>query len=255
MSEGYFKGVTLLITHYNRSRSLERLIKGFAALNCSFERIVVSDDSSKEAHLIYIRELQKIYRFELITTKINKGLGNNLNKGLDAIKTPFTLYVQEDFIPMPSFPSIFENALEIINERADIDMVRFYAYFKFPYLKPYRNGFSEMKFKLWYLGYKKFYCYSDHPHLKRNNFIEKFGPYFESKNSDLTEYKMMIKFLQNKGKAMFYDAYTEVFNQENTSTEPSTIKRNWLRESNNYFIISIREAYRFLKFNLDYLRK
>ena len=37
-----------------------------------------------------------------------------------------------------------------------------------------------MKFKIWYPGYKKFYAYSDHPHLRRSNFLEKFGRYSEN---------------------------------------------------------------------------
>ncbi|MBY0480461.1 MAG: glycosyltransferase [Chitinophagaceae bacterium] len=253
MLDYHFEGVTLLITHYNRSKSLERLLKGFAALNCSFEKIIVSDDASKEEHLAYMSNLQKTYDFEVVTAPVNKGLGNNINKGLDAIQTPFTLYVQEDFIPLPSFPLVFKNAVEIVKERSDMDMVRFYAYFKYPYLKPYRDGFSEMKFKIWYWGYNKFYYYSDHPHLQRNNFKEKFGPYLEGANVEVGEYKMMMKFLQKKGKAMYYDAFKEVFSQENTVAEPSTFKRNWLRESNNYFVFLIRETYRFLKFNMDYL--
>ncbi len=46
-----FPNVTLLITHYNRSGSLERLLNAFEKLNCSFENIVVSDDGSKAFHI------------------------------------------------------------------------------------------------------------------------------------------------------------------------------------------------------------
>ena len=132
-----FENVSLLITHYNRSRSLERLLKSFVSLQCIFGEIVVSDDGSKQEHVDYISQLQKSFCFRLVTTPANKGLGNNINKGQDAVKLPYTLYVQEDFEPSASFPECFKNALAIMNERPDFDIVRFYAYFTYPYKKDF----------------------------------------------------------------------------------------------------------------------
>src|SRR5688572_15299793 len=111
----YFKGVTLMVTHYNRSRSLERLLNSFKNLNCTFEDIVVSDDGSKPEHQEYIKSLHNMFTFRLITTEKNKGLGNNINKGQDAVKTKYTLYVQEDFDPTAVFPERFTDALDLIN--------------------------------------------------------------------------------------------------------------------------------------------
>ena len=130
-------------------------------------------------------------------------------------------------------------------------MIRFYAYFKYPYLKPYRNGFSEMQFKWWLPGYKKFYYYSDHPHLRKSNFFEKFGRYHEGVKGDVTEYRMMMSFIKEKGKAMFYEDYKGLFFQKNSSDEPSTMKRNFWRENNNIFVHLLRETYRHFKFNYD----
>ena len=76
----YFSDVTLLVTHYNRSRSMERLLHSFRNLNISFGDIVVSDDGSKPEHLDYLKSLQSSLNFRLITTEKNKGLGNNINK-------------------------------------------------------------------------------------------------------------------------------------------------------------------------------
>src|SRR3982750_3446618 len=125
----HFNDVGLLITHYNRSRSLERLLNSFRNLNCSFQQIVVSDDGGKPEHIIYIQKLQEEFHFDLVTTPRNKGLGNNINKGQDAVKAPFTLYVQEDFDPTDIFPGRFEKAVNIFKEREDLDIIRFYAYF------------------------------------------------------------------------------------------------------------------------------
>ena len=248
-----FSTITLLVTHYNRSASLERLLKAFAEQRISFGDIVVSDDGSKPEHLDRLKILQSTYPFRLITTPVNKGLGNNINKGQDAVKTKYTLYVQEDFDPFPGYKKHLRDALSIVDERTDVDMIRFYAYFKYPYLKPYRDGFSEMVFKLWYPGYRKFHCYSDHPHLRRSDFLQKFGRYAEGLNVERTEFKMVISFLKNKGKGMFYEDFKGLFNQVNSNDEPSTMKRSDLRQSPNFVISFVRAIYRNVKHSYDYL--
>lgn len=250
-----FPEITLLITHYNRSTSLERLLKAFADLNCSFGDIVVSDDGSKPEHIAYIQELKNDYAFNLVTTPVNKGLGNNINKGQDAVKTPYTLYIQEDFVPEKIFPGHLQRALRFMNDQDELDMVRFYAYFKYPYLKSVGDGFSRMNFKLTNPGYRKFYFYSDHPHLRRSTFFQKFGRYQEGIKVEATEYAMMMSVLQNKGEALFFDAYTKLFEQKNSADEPSTVRRNNWRESKNPFVAGMRHLYRHVKFNSDYLKK
>jgi glycosyltransferase involved in cell wall biosynthesis len=252
MAETQFSSITLLITHYNRSQSLERLLKAFEAQQISFGDIVVSDDGSKPEHLEYLKSIADKYSFRLITTPKNAGLGNNINKGQDAVKTPYTLYVQEDFDPFLGYKKHLEDALSIMEERADVDLMRFYAYFKYPYLKPYKNGFSEMIFKIWYPGYRKFHVYSDHPHLRRSNFFEKFGRYPEGIKGDKTEFTMAMSFNKNGGKAMIYDDPKGLFDQLNSADEPSTMTRSDLRQSDNFVISFVRAIYRNVKHTLDY---
>lgn len=248
-----FDTVTLLVTHYNRSQSLERLLSTMQKLDCRFADIVVSDDGSLKEHLDAVYALKETYRFKLITTPVNKGLGNNINKGQDAVKSEYTLYVQEDFVPQAIFPENFENALSFMQEREDLDLIRLHAYGKYPYLKPYKNGYSEMIFKLWLPGYKKFSYYSDHPHLRRSNFFDKFGRYAEGLKGDPTEFKMMISFLKKGGKSLVFDDYQGLFKHTNPEEEPSTMKRNIWRESNNPLIGVMRHTYRHLKWNFSYL--
>ena len=257
MNASNFNNVTLLVTHYNRSSSLERLLRSFAKINCSFGDIVVSDDGSKPEHLALVKSLSEELGFRLITTPKNAGLGNNINKGQDAVNTPYTLYVQEDFDPAPDFRTHFSDALLIMEERKDLDVARFYAYFKYPYLKKIRNGFSEMKFSFWKPGYGKFYAYSDHPHLRRDNFFGRFGRYAEGVKGDVTEYRMMLSFLQHKGKGIYYENFKSLFDQKNSSDEPSTMTgtRNYWRESDNGIVWLMREIYRYVKLNYDYLFK
>ncbi len=248
-----FKTVSLLITHYNRSKSLERLLSTFKTQECFFEEIIVSDDGSKAEHIDAIKELQNSYNFRLITTSNNKGLGNNINKGQDEVKTPYTLYVQEDFEPQASFASHFSDAMHILDTEPELDMVRFYAYLKYPYLKPYKKGFSKMVIKPWFTNYKKIYYYSDHPHIRRSTFFQKFGRYAEGLNVDRTEYKMCVSFIKNKGTGLFYDDYKALFNQVNSTSEPSTATRISWKNSENPLIAIVRDVYRQLKYNFDLL--
>ncbi|RYE35993.1 MAG: glycosyltransferase [Sphingobacteriaceae bacterium] len=249
----HFSQVTLLITHYNRTGSLQHLLSTFQNQQCTFGDIVVSDDGSLPVNLQKLKQLQQKFGFRLITSAQNKGLGNNINKGQDAVKMPYTLYIQEDFEPDASFSTHFLDALGFMEEDAELDMVRFYAYLKYPYLKDFKKGFSQMRIKPWYTDYKKIYYYSDHPHLRRSTFFGKFGRYTEGLKGDRTEYKMCVSFIKNKGKALFYNDYKALFTQINPADEPSTMSRNSLTNSSNPFIAATRYVYRQLRYNFDLL--
>ncbi|MBK1439217.1 glycosyltransferase [Parapedobacter sp. ISTM3] len=248
-----FPNVTLLITHYNRSQSLEQLLTTINALQLSFGDIVVSDDGSAAKHARALTALEKKFGFRLITTPVNKGLGHNLNKGQDAVRTPYTLYVQEDFIPHEAFGPILEKSLSIMEKRSDLDIVRYYAYLPFPYLKPFDENFGEMFVPLSGIHYTKIYAYSDHPHLRRSDFLTKFGRYAEGLKGDRTEYKMCISFIQCGGKGLFYRDFKRLFTQANSISEPSTMHRVAWRQSKNLLISVVRDFYRQIKYNLDIL--
>ncbi len=250
-----FNDISVLVTHYNRSKSLERLLKRLYQLDLKFHEIVVSDDSSIPEHLDFVEKLQTLYHFKLIKTPINKGLGNNINKGEKQISTPYILYIQEDFVPQLLFVEKLKKAHEFLQQDASLDFIRFYAYFKFPYLTPISDGFSEMHFKHgnFWEGYRKFYLYSDHPHLRRQNFFDRFGEYEEGIKPDRMEYNMMMQVLAGKPKAYFYDEINILLTQENIAEEPSTIKRNLLRNNNLLLSVISRAIYRYLRFNLELL--
>ncbi|MGK6353290.1 glycosyltransferase family 2 protein [Parapedobacter sp. DT-150] len=247
-----FNDVTLLITHHNRSRSLERLLAKFNELGCAFAEIVVSDDSSKSDHLDYITGLAAKYPVRIITSPVNGGLGNNLNKGQKVVNTRYTLYVQEDFVPTADAPRNLQQGLELLKENERFDMVRFYAYNRYPYLVPLKHGFSEMLFSPWSPGLGKFAYYSDHPHLRKSDFLEKFGPYAEGISGDQTEFRMMMSFLRKGGKALFFEDHKAVFDQVNSAAEPSTMKRDFLRNSENPFVVAARTLYRYINFYFGY---
>lgn len=242
MSESYFfKDVTLLITHYNRSKSLERLLASLARLNCRFEEIVVSDDASRPEEMAQVKRIQGIYNFRLVTTPKNGGYGNCINKGEDAIDTPYTIYLQEDFVPFAVFPEHFKDALQIMNEDKSIDYIRFWAIEDMHInLKPYGKGFSLMEYKFWNMSHLKFYQFSDTPNIRRSNFIEKFGRYREGIFGDKTDYYKAISFIHNKGKGLFYDKYDTLFTHDDEE-EGSRIRsgNNW-RQKQNIFVRILR---------------
>ncbi len=260
INDTHFEDITLLITHYNRSASLERLLQTFINQHIRFGDIVVSDDGSKPEHLDKLHRIKDKYNFRLVTTPVNRGLGNNINKGQDAVNTPLTLYVQEDFEPKEAFLEHFKDAVEFMNTDASIDIIRFYAYFRYPYLKHYGKGYFEMLFKPGFLSnnHLKFYVYSDHPHLRRSDFTEKFGRYPEGIKGDLTEFRMALAFVQKKGKGLFYNNFNDLFYQKNSSDEPSTMGRAGWRESKNPAALAIRAAYlqfKLAKWTYEYLFK
>lgn len=256
-----FSDVTLLVTHYNRSNSLERLLRAFRDLNCHFDDIVISDDGSKKFHLDHIQKLHQSYNFRLITTSINRGLGNNINKGQDQVNTPYTLYIQEDFIPKDAFPEHFTNALKIMKEDKIWDIITLYSYGSYPYLKRYKLGFAEKVFHYapWYTNNTKFYLYGDHPHLRKSSFLKDFGRYPEGLNGDQTEMQMSLSFIRNNGKSLIYEDNYGLLTQENSEDEPSTatFRKSW--KGGNSLTLKIAKwgyaKYKFLKLNIQLMSK
>ena len=213
--------VTLLVTHYNRPRALERQLSTFQKLGMTFANIIVSDDASRPENLNELAEIQKQYPFELVTTPMNRGLGNNINKGQDRVKTKYTLYAQEDFYPTDQFPEKFAIGLKAMEERPDVDILRFYIKAKPPEVKAYKYGFSEMIFRIWRPGAYKFFCYSDWPHLRRAKFFERFGRYREGVPVIKCEKAMVMSFLQDRGVGLLCDV-SNSFVHGNENDEPST---------------------------------
>lgn len=246
-----FPEISLLVTHYNRSRSLEKLLVSFQSLGCTFGEIIVSDDASDIEHLIFIKELQLEYKFKLVTSTTNRGLGNNINKGQDTVSMPYTLYVQEDFQPSSLFPEKLKASIGFLCEDKELDIVRFYAYTPYPYVERYSSDFYKMKFRVFGSRYKKIHYYSDHPHLRRTDFLQKFGRYPEGVSGDETEYNMSISFLQNKGKGVIYKDCYALFTQINTRDEPSTmVREGWIHRGG--LLNKVRRLFfRQFKYNFD----
>lgn len=246
-----YKDVTLLITHYNRPCSLDRLLHSLQKAGISFEEIIVSDDASQQPCYRQLLTLQSKYNFTIVPGSINKGLGHNLNKGQQAVKTPLVLYIQEDFEFTPLFIEELPEAIRIMQQDKTLDMVRFFAHSRYPYLKPYSTEYEEVAIPILALDYHKIYAYSDTPHLRRSSFQKKFGPYREGINADRTEYRMCVSFIRNGGRCIISKHYARLFTHQNIPDEPSTIHRPGRQFSNDFFIRTVRYWYRQLRYNFD----
>ena len=90
--------------------------------------------------------------------------------------------------------------------------------------------------------------YSDNPHLRRSNFLQKFGRYQENINGNISEYRMSLSFMQKKGKGLFYDAYETLFEHKNSPDEPSSFDRPEWKQRKQLHILFLRWLYLKYKF-------
>ncbi|MGI4736141.1 MAG: glycosyltransferase family 2 protein [Janthinobacterium lividum] len=163
MPPALFDDVTLLITHYNRSGSVQRLLETLLAQQLRFAAIVVADDGSLPAHRQRLEHLAPVYGLQLVASARNYGLGHNLNQGQAHVQTALTLYVQEDFLPTPKFGPALQQAVALMRRDAQWDLVRFFANFRYPYTTPYQGEFAAITIPPFALDYHKIYAYSDNP--------------------------------------------------------------------------------------------
>lgn len=248
--EFYFPGVTLLITHHNKSASLERLLSAFKKLQCRFDNIVVSDDASENEHLARVKDLQLHHNFRLVTAHKSNGLGACINMGQTAVDTSFTFYLQEDFVPTPKCPQNLQHALNMLITYPYFDYIRLWSKFRYPVLLPFYMGFSETVYNKWSMNPLKYLLYTNEPQLRRSNFFDRFGKYQEGIVSDESEYRMSISFIQKKGKGLFYEDYLTLFTCENEG------KQDWknLQPEGNLFVRLIywfRLHYKWIKCTND----
>ncbi|MCX2574881.1 glycosyltransferase [Pedobacter sandarakinus] len=220
----HLNNTSLIITHYNRSESLRGLLQRLATLEITFAEILVSDDCSDAHHLKQLKQLSQQFGFRLFTTPVNKGLGASLNVLHTNARSDYFFYVQEDFVPGIALADALKKGSTLL-EKEHWDIIRFYAFpwAQFPYQRKYRDGFNKLLFSIspYYASHLKFFVYSDHPHLKRKTFTDKFGPYKENVKGDETENAMCRSFLKHDGKALLFAENQSLFDHENTEEEPA----------------------------------
>lgn len=185
--------LSILITHYNRSEALKDCIEAIRHIGFSSEyEVLISDDGSNEEHLNNIKGLKYD---QLLLSKNNQGLTNNINKGLKACKGTYILYCQEDFLLNPQIAVILDECMDLI-KRNILDMVRLTANYKFNYLKALTPQVSKIPtFSISNFNINTF-RYSDHPFITTIDFYNKFGYYLEDVSGPYGETEYAIRLLK-----------------------------------------------------------
>ena len=90
--------VTVLLSVYNGSSSLERCLGSIASQTFQAFAIVCVDDGSTDNSLEVLKRWQKklVSRLIILRNQKNIGLTKSLNKGLHVIRTPYTARVDTD---------------------------------------------------------------------------------------------------------------------------------------------------------------
>ncbi len=227
--------LSCLFITYNRSDLLEIALTSLRGaltgtdMRCEF---VVSDDGSDPEHL------SKIHRLEfdvLALGDVNRGLGNNCNKGIAACRMPFVLQVQDDWRFTGTISDLW-GAIEILNEDAEIGIIQFViANTDLPIGE--RRTSSGVKYRVfandqlpWIRSGVR--PYSDWPHLKRRNFVDSIGQYIENVPMTVVETEFQKRIATQRRWRVAQIATAPIFEQlsgavsHNPGSPPSKIARN-----------------------------
>lgn len=112
------KGLTVIMTTYNRCRYLEQTIKSI--LNQTFQDFdfYVLDNASTDDTEKVVRKYSE--RIVYIRNEKNLGYAGNVNKAIDLCETEFLSIVHDDDI---YFPTIFERELEVFQTHPEVSLV------------------------------------------------------------------------------------------------------------------------------------
>jgi GT2 family glycosyltransferase len=171
--------ISVVLVTYKRIDLLRQTVRTFLETT-TYPRdrleLIVCDDASPAAIQEQMRQLPCDV---FLLAEKNGGMGRNTNKGFSAARGDYIFHLQDDWKTIGR-GDFLEAGLELLAERPDVGMVRFWRHFDGPYethvcasgrrAHIYRNvNHAE-------LGQ---YVYSDRPCLKRRSFHETLGPFAE----------------------------------------------------------------------------
>ncbi len=175
--------ISVLFITYNRSELLELTLRAvrervdFCDLRVEF---IVTDNASDEPHLSRILAMP----FDKhALSPVNRGLGNNCNKGIAQSRGLYILQIQDDCEYVGASTAVL-TALRVMEEDRDIGIVQLIDHtphlpHEIRYLRdglPYRVFINDGIRARGTSGRRP---YSDQPHLKRRQFYDDIGPYPE----------------------------------------------------------------------------
>ena len=187
--------LSILITHYNRPKSLKECLQAIQALKLEYpHEIVVSDDCSAFENIELIKKIEGV---RLILSDSNRGLAANLNHGIKACKGDYILYCQEDFLLKKTILDVLPECFKSLDS-GQVDMVRFRANYKFNKLIKISEHINKIpKFSLHNFHINTF-RYSDHPFITSPDFYKRFGYYLENSSGPYGETEFAIRILKLK---------------------------------------------------------
>ncbi len=239
--------LSILITHYNRPKALAKCIealRGFG-FDVPFELVVSDDGSSAE-----VQETVKTLSIDtLVTTNVNQGLANNINKGLKACNGTFLLYVQEDFIIDSNFHQVFNEGLVLLKAKT-LDMVRYRANYRFEKLL----ACSKHVYEIPKFSFKNFHIntfrYSDHPFLTTLQFYETFGYYLEGTSVGYGETEFAIRIMTSDAKiGITKENYFHNIDVESTLGRVGSKKKTTIGTKIKRFARALRQHLEWMLYN------
>ncbi|MCB9853107.1 MAG: glycosyltransferase family 2 protein [Phycisphaerales bacterium] len=170
--------VSVVLITYKRVDTLRATVESFRR-GCSYPNLefILSDDGSPPRTQ---EEMRKIPFDKYVMAQKNEGLGRNQNKGLDAASGEFLLHLQDDWECVPPRDFV-QAALELFEERADVQMIRLRRSADGVPFERYTTKSNRVAniYENGHFAASGISPYTDTPHIKRRSFHEALGPYLE----------------------------------------------------------------------------
>jgi glycosyltransferase involved in cell wall biosynthesis len=170
--------VSVVVMGYRRPELLARTLHSLLE-TVSYPRIetILCDDGSPHQEQA---QMQRLPFDRFLLAEENGGLGRNANQGIQAAGGEYILHLQDDWLCRGPADFI-EAAVSVMEERADVGMVRFRPLAGDAPHERYQTqgGLTVRIYEPGIFARTGLYAYTDNPHLKAGRFHELLGLYRE----------------------------------------------------------------------------
>lgn len=176
--------IDLILTHWARYKSRVKCLKDTlnslkTKLSATGHKLIITvgAESRDAPYQAEARLLCRDLGVNFLENPDEPNLGRNLNNLHQGTKNPWVLYVQDDFeleLPLEIGPDV-----DLMIANPSIDMIR-YTWRK---INPADYHVSTYRSDLFQLNHPCSHLYSDNPHLRRRDWLERTGPYVTQDNA------------------------------------------------------------------------